>query len=231
MVMSVREAADLLGLDQSRVRQLVHQGDLGAVKVSGVLLIDEGDVARLADARGVRGRPLSPDRAWAALLFLEGAPAPWLDPVGRSKVRRLLSGLAGAPAARWRAALRARSEVIRCRAHPSALERLGDKPGVLVAGPQAASASGVDLVVVAEDIRELYVARELWARYVNELAIRERAQEPNLVARVPNRLWPFEGLAKPGLAVLAADLLGSPDPRAVDAGAAALNRLATGMAG
>lgn len=81
-------------------------------------------MALLASRRSRPGRPLAPQRAWALLSLLEGGVAGWLSPVGRSQVRSLMRDLNGGDADRWRAALQARSAVLRCRAHPAAVRYL-----------------------------------------------------------------------------------------------------------
>lgn len=219
------EAADRLGVDVSRVRVLLRSGRIAGRKLGSVWLVDERDVAVLAGHRSLPGRPLAPRRAWASLNLLEGGSAEWLSAVARSQVRSLLRGLNGGDADRWRAALRARNEVLRCRAHPSAVRYLSDEPDVIPAGPAEAARHGIDLVVL-NAIPELYVRPDRWPDLRDRFQIAEQAPEPNLIVRLPRDVWPFEPAAEPGPAVLAADLIESAEPRAVAGGAAQLNRLA-----
>jgi excisionase family DNA binding protein len=223
--MATSEAARRLGVDPSRVRMLVRSGRISGRKLGSVWLVDEHDVALLASRRSRPGRPLAPQRAWALLNLLEGGSAPWLTAVARSQVRALVRGLGGADADRWRAILQARSDVLRCRTHPSAVRYLVDDADVVPAGPAEAARQGIDLVVL-DPVPEIYVSPSRWPGLRDKFQVVEKAREPNLVVRLPRHRWPFEPAADPGTAVLAADLLESAEPRAVVAGAAQLNHLA-----
>lgn len=227
-MLSVAEAAYRLGVDESRVRQLLRAGRLSGHRMGRAWLVSDADVARLAGhalgARRPSGRPLSPPRAWALLDLLEGGAAPWLSPSARSQVRAIARNLSRADAARWRAALRARADVIPCRVHPAALSRLGNAPEVVPAGPVEAARRGIDLVAF-ESLPEVYVEPDAWPNVVRLYRVAERPPQPNLLVRLPRGgWWPDDG--RLGSAVLAADLLDSPEPRAVSAGAALLHELA-----
>lgn len=230
MDIAVQEAAARLGVHPTRVRQLVRSGDLAGHRVGRAWLVNPQDVARLAGQKARVGRPMAPARAWGLLDLLDGGSAPWLPPVGRSQVRHLLNRVNGADADRWRALLRARSHVLRVRAHPGAIARLMAEPQVLAAGAAEAARMGVDLVVLGE-VPQLYVLSERWPGLVRALYLVEASPEPNLLARVPRGVWPFEGHSSPGVAALAADLLESAEPRAVSAGVAMLNELSSRVVG
>src|SRR3954471_17069270 len=162
MDLSVEQAAQRLRVDESRVRRLLREGRLAGHRFGGSWVVDGDDVARLESLspKGGEprpaGRPMSAQRAWGLLELLDGGRAPWLSPVARSQVRAQARVLAGADAPRWRAALRARSDVRRVAAHPAAIRRLAAEPGVLVAGPAEAAARGLDLVALGA-APELYV--------------------------------------------------------------------------
>lgn len=225
MDLSVREAAERLGVDDSRVRQLIAADLLGARRLGRAWLVSADDVNRLARHRSSPGRPLAPARAWALLDLLDGGSAAWLSPVARSQVRKLLRQLAGADADRWRSALRARSEVHPVNAHPSALRRLDSDPAVKPAGLDRAARAGADVVAVAP-VPEVYVQAAQWPGVRRRLALREAGDRGNLVVRVPAGVWPWPEGAPVGRAALAADLLESAEPRAVHAGVQMLNDLA-----
>ncbi len=74
-------------------------------------------------------------------------------------------------------------------------------------------------------VPECYVPEERWDQLVSSLALQE-SREPNVGIRIPREVWPF---SEPGGSVpdaaLAADLLESPEPRSVSAGAERLNQL------
>lgn len=226
----VADAAADLGVAQSRVRQMLQSGRLHGRKVGSIWLIDSAEVERARREQAPSGRPLAPRIASGLLDLLDGGSAPWLTRSDRSRARVHARHLAGADIRRWRAALRNRQARILCLAHPAALPRLASAPGVIPAGPVAASAAGAD-VVAMEAALEVYVSEADWPDLARRLAIRQDVgyQAANLVVRVPAEVWPFEGDAGagPGLAMLAADLLDSGEPRALSAGVEALNRLAS----
>lgn len=224
MDIGVREAADKLGVDDSRVRQLLRSHDLAGRRIGREWLVSASGVSRLASRRSQPGRPLAPARAWGLLDLLDGGSAPWLSPVARSQVRQLGRRLSGADADRWRAALRARSEVHRCQAHPAALRRFMSEPLARFGGPDEAERHGFDLLAVRAR-PEVYVPEFEWARLSQSLHLLDAVGEPDVVVRLPREVWPFESRDHVGVAVLAADLLDSDEPRAIMAGAAKLNEL------
>ena len=179
---------------------------------------------------GARGtRPPSPARAWGLLHLLQGRNPGWLSPVARSQVRARVRELAGADAARWRALLRGRSDVLRLYGHPAALRRLLADPHVVAAGAQAAAAAGVDLVVT-DAVAEAYVSADQAKRLIEALALLDRPGQVNLMLRVPRQVWPFDqDPNRAGAAVLAADLLEAAEPRAISSGVAVLNDLAAAV--
>jgi excisionase family DNA binding protein len=221
---AVREAARRLGVDDSRVRQLLRSRAIGGSQVGREWLVSASDVARLASRRVPAGRPLAPARAWGLLDLLDGGSAQWLAPVARSQVRQVGRRLSGAHADRWRAALRARSEVHLCRAHAAAVRRLLDDPAVRLGGPGEAQRLGIDLVVLSAR-PEVYVPAPEWPRLARSLHLLAAVDEPDVVVRVPHGVWPLEQQDHAGVALLAADLLDSDEPRAIAAGVARLNEL------
>lgn len=229
MEISVAEASRRLGVNDSRVRQLLRAGELRGRRLGNSWLIPAEEVARRQRSEHRPGRPLAAKRAWAALDLLEGGRAVWLSDPARSQVRRYLADLDGPGPDGWRAALRGRSRVLDVVAHPAAIDRLRRVDGVMLAGPAAVAGRGFDVVAVAEPIPELYIAAAVWPDLCRSLALREGA-EPNLRIRIPREVWPFadvrvSGQAEVPDAVLAADLLEADEPRAVAAGAARLDEL------
>jgi excisionase family DNA binding protein len=157
--LSIAEAAARLGVDRSRVEQLLRAGRLAGRRSGRIWLVDGGSLANLARHPRASGRPMAPARAWGLLDLLDGRQAPWLSSAARSQVRARLRGLAAADADEWRALLRARSQVLAVFVHPAALRHGPAVEGVLPAGAARASELGVDLVAVAA-IGEVYVAPE-----------------------------------------------------------------------
>ncbi len=231
MERSVADAAADLGVAEVRVRQMLQSGRLAGRKVGRQWLIDSSEIQRAVAHRAPSGRPLAARLAWGVLDLLDDGSAPWLDRADRSRARVHARNLAGADAGRWRAALRNRQKRMDCRAHPAALQRLYDAPGVVQVGPAVAAAAGVDLVAL-DVVPEVYVPEWAWPGIARRLAIRQNvaASDANLVVHVPEGAWPVPdvvGPPRPGLALLAADLLDSPEPRAISGGVDALNRLAS----
>ncbi len=229
MAISVEEASRRLGVNHSRVRQLLRAGDLRGRRLGNSWLVSAEDLARLENQVRLGGRPLAPKRAWAVIDLLDGGRAPWLSSSARSQVRRYLADLADPGPDGWRAALRGRSHVLDLVAHPAAVERLKRASGVRVGGLAAAASRGIDIVAIAQPIPEFYIDEAQWPALSRSLALREGAV-PNLRVRIPKEAWPFaddvpsvdSGVSD---AVLAADLLDHVEPRAVTAGAARLAEL------
>lgn len=229
MAISVQEASRRLGVNDSRVRQLLRSGDLRGRRLGNSWLVSSQDVARLELQGRPPGRPLAPKRAWAVIDLLDAGRAAWLSDSARSQVRRYLADLQDPGPDGWRAALRGRSDVLDVVAHPAAVQRLRRAGGVHAVGMDDAASRGFDVVALANPIPEFYVEESHWPELSRSLALREGA-DPNLRIRVPKEVWPFVGdgaLAPGGVgdAVLAADLLESMEPRAVAAGAARLAEL------
>ncbi len=218
---TVSDAARRLGIDESRVRQMLRAGELAGQRIGATWLVDAAAVSRRQHQAVPAGRPLSPSRAWALLDLIDGGSAPWLTAQSRSQLRARLRGLQGATPQRLHAVLRARSDRHSYRAHPAAVRRLLGDSRIVVAGPTEAARAGLDLV--ATDARpEVYVRPDDELEVVRELALRLAPESPDVLIRVPRQVWPFAG-STAGPATLAADLLESDEPRAVTAGAAWLD--------
>lgn len=232
MELSVAEAAKRLGVDDSRARVMLRAGLLPGRRVGRQWLVPSEEVSRLSSQRRFAGRPFAPARAWGVLDLLDSGSAPWLSPVARSQTKALLRRLAGADADRWRAALRARSDVLRCRAHPAAIRKLVSYPsgGGLPAGEEEAMRRGFDLVAIGST-PQIYVASNDWPQRAGELMIQIGADVPNLTVRVPRGIWPFERQGQVSAAALAADLIESAEPRAISGGLALLTELSQQVAG
>ena len=224
MEIDVKEASRRLGLDESRVRQLLRAGSLRGRRVGNSWVVLAEDLGRLEQNRPRAGRPLVARRAWAALDLLDSGRAAWLSDSARSQVRSHLARLEEPEPAVWLSLLRSRSDVIHALAHPAALKRLADVDSALCAGASEAVQRGFDLIALGEGVPEFYVEASAWPQIARSLAIRESA-EPNLVVRIPRDIWPFDAAGAVSDAALAADLLESAEPRAVAAGASRLNEL------
>lgn len=221
MEISVRQASDRLGIDESRVRQLLRSGQLAGRTLGGRWLVRDEDVARLRRQSNPSGRPMAPARAWALLRMLDSGDlndphaAALLPSSALSQVRSLArsGGLTSAGADRWRSLLRARADVYACVGHPAAVRRAVDHPAGRRAGPKAAAQIGADLVVV-DEVAEVYLPAEVWRHLREDLHLQVdepsrgwagghssgwdgRSRESMLVVRVPRKVWPF-GKDAPG---------------------------------
>jgi excisionase family DNA binding protein len=86
-LMSVRQAADWLGVAPVSVRKRIASGRLPAVKRGRDWWLDERVVQRVARAQAGSGRPLSPAMAWAVLLLASGDEAAAGQMAGRDRYR------------------------------------------------------------------------------------------------------------------------------------------------
>ncbi len=218
MDLSVAEVASRLQVDRSRVEQLLRAGRLNARRSGRLWLIDANALADWSAHPRASGRPMAPARAWGLLDILDGGSAPWLSSVARSQVRARVRELDGASPAEWRALLRSRSDVLPVLVHPAALRRLqANGNGALPAGLNRAVAAGADLMGL-DPIAEVYVRPAEWSKLAERWHAKRVPAGANLLVRLPRDVWPFAS-REVGPAALAADLLESPEPRAVDAGA------------
>lgn len=137
-VYSVREAADRLGVDRSRVQALISAGDLRAEKVAGRWLIPMSELERRARSENAGGRPWSQHRAWAFLRAVEHGE------VSPAELRKHA----------WQ--LRRRADRVALDVLPELESQLLDDPRVLVGGVHAGSRFGA--AVRPQFPADLYVA-------------------------------------------------------------------------
>jgi excisionase family DNA binding protein len=231
-VLSVHEAADVLGVSMQRVRQLIHDGQLAARRSSAGWLIPSDAVSeRSKDFR--KGRPPSPQTAWSVIALLAAASELALEPEGdhsasvnrlvpdRRARHRILRMLAGMPDPAiddmaWRRLLSSRGHECRLWAHPGVLDRLAADPKVSVGGSDAELAEHDGLTRRADRL-EVYVREADADEVVRRYRMREdRAGQVCLKivpSSVPSGLAPMGGHPVPAPAA-AADLLEEEDPRA-----------------
>jgi len=224
-VLSVREAAEQLGVSSARVRQLISAGSLPARRSSAGWLIPAEAVADRSGSERA-GRPASPRTAWAILCVLSSALPPDAakqpacivrDRRLRHHALRLLSAMP-APAddpGRWRKLLASRGRTERMWAHPGLVSKLCSDDRVSAGGDRAAAYVGEGLSRVG--ICDLYVAgsdvKDVVARYRLRPAPDGQVRLHVVPEGVPRELVPGgRGIVLP--AAGAADLLDENDPRA-----------------
>lgn len=196
-LLSLADAAELLGVSSERVRQLVVAGDLPGVRFGNAWAVPRESV----DARGMasnrRGRPLSAQRAWESIDSGE---------VDLSNVSRY----------------RNRGEARRYEMSAADLEFVSQQEQVMVSGAAAASGFGELRQPDGADA-DLYVAASLH-RELGSLVAAVPDQLGGVTLRVVlDEVWPYaeslasdqgessSRLAPP--AAVALDLMESGDPR------------------
>jgi excisionase family DNA binding protein len=222
-LLSVKQAATLLGVDESRVRQLLQAGLLEGRRVGGRWLVD-GDSTRQRKERGrVAGRPLSVRNAWGLLAALSGQRASDLSDAEWSRIVRRLRDMAAHdqfPTARWGELVRARAERRRYRVHSGLLPTLLTDPDVVRGGLSARyPATGY----VAPGRAEIYVHPDRVGKLEAGFGLARNNERGNLLMHVPPaEAWSFlrpesDKSAAGGdapAAVVAADLLDLQEDRA-----------------
>lgn len=219
-LLGVSSAASELGVSPRRVRQMLSDGVLAGQRVGGVWVVDEHAVQVAAGARRPAHRPWSAASAWAVLALACGE-----EP-------------AGTPAARYRAReryarglselldhLRERAELRWYYAHPAAVPRIADHPGVVRTG--ASTAPEHNLGLAGAGPLDAYVRGSELERLLEEVPMEQDAGTFNVRLRtVPDACWPFpSGAAAAPLAVVAVDLAESSNARERRLGVELLERL------
>jgi excisionase family DNA binding protein len=213
-LLSVREAADRLGVGPFAVRQHIASGRLRAVKRGRGWWLDERAVERMARQRPGSGRPLSPMMAWAVLLLASGDDAASQAAAGRNRYwSRVRSWLRDHPLQEHAPRLRARAEMEEFDVHPSELRRILDRHDVLATGISADDVVG--LVGVASAV-EVYAPAGHRHAIVDEHALMP-GSGPARVRWVPDEVWPLldrDGDRRAPRAAVLLDLLERDEPRA-----------------
>lgn len=213
------DAAIQLGVSVRRVYHLIASGRLPAERIGRRLLIERAAVDAWDNVRSPGGQPFSPQRAWGLLVLADGEPAPWLDPVSRSKLRAVLRDRS---LRQLRSRLGRRSERNALRAHPSDLRRLADEPGVMRSGVSAAREIGLELI--ASEVLDAYVSERRFDRLVQRYRLRP-SRDPNVILRrLPDLDFGWGSRTVAPAAAVAIDLAEDPDPRSQEAADQALRR-------
>lgn len=219
-LLSVPDAAQALGVNDSRVRALLAAGQLDGVKLGGRWVVPSRAVRERRNSSRGRGRPLIQANAWAVLALASGQPAKW---VSRDEQRRLVRLLEGRGFEALVPRLRGRAKVLRFYGLPGILRELGEAPEVVRAGPSAARRHRLGLVP-GEEV-DAYVSEKHLVRLVKRIALEPRDDGANVRLRVISRdLWPFDEQFAP-LAAVAVDLAELPDARTKRIGRSAIRKI------
>lgn len=200
LMLTTREAAERLNVNQARVRALIASGTLAAQRFGTQWLLDEESVDRQAalTSAGANGRPMSTAIAWAAGDLADGGQAAWIGASDRSRLRRRLDAVTNVAVVRkW---LRSRSEgVTRFRIGEGDIDDLLGAEDVVATGLSAADAYGLGLgtggsahAYVSQDIadrleREFFLIRSA----IGNLTLRVTTDELHLQSsrQVGDRLF------------------------------------------
>jgi hypothetical protein len=213
---SSQDAAHRLGLSTRRVRALASAGRLKARKLGGRWILEPVSAVREPRA----GRRVSAAIGWAILALLSGARPGGVHPSALSRLKRRLRDF------EW--VLRslqygeARARVVRWRVLPADIPKILREDGLVLTGLSAITRE-IDLVPSSEEV-DAYVTSDVIRKIERQFKPAKEPDQPNLTLRVPNQPW-ILAFSKAPLAVVSADLLLSPDARAVRAGREALRRL------
>jgi len=234
-LLSVKQAAVLLGVDDSRVRQLLHDGKLQGQRVGGRWLV-AGESVRDRKDRGPRSRrPLSVRNAWGVLAVLDGHRPVGLSDAEKSRVMKRLRNLLAherLAAALLRELLAARAEVRLYRVHSGMVPVLLAAQDVVRGGASAAAQAGADYVALGR--AEIYVHPDRVDKLEAEFGMVRDHERGNVSLRIPPaEMWSFltsrSGSAGQGhdapTSVVAADLLDLHEGRADAAGAGLIESL------
>ncbi len=181
--LSTPEAAERLGVNERRVRQLIELDRLPAEKVGRQWIIDSRDVDEMRATDRPAGRPYSSRNAWALLILAAGREPGWLSNFERMRLRGVLESQG---IARLLPRLSRRSEVREWYIHPSLLERLSADARTVVGG-----AGAVDSLI-DESLIEVYLPSSAERQIQAEFFVESGADRPNVIARLIDGPWPFE---------------------------------------
>jgi len=217
--MSTFEAAKSIGVSIQRMRALAHGGRVAAHKIGHRWVIEEIP----SDRRQESGRPLSSGIAWAALAILGGQKPEWIDPTARSRLRRRMRDVDWLIRALGNC--QARSKIERLRVLPSDISKIPSEVRIVPSGLSAITKE-FDIVPGLEGI-DAYISPEGLKRVKRRFRPAAAKRESNLILRVPTITW-ILGSDRAPIAVVAADLLDSEDPRVSRAGKDVLRGLLNG---
>ncbi len=204
-----QEAAERLGVDPSRVRQLAAAGQLSAERIGGLWFLDEGSVESRLKRRAQAGRPFEPRNAWSLLLLASGQRPNGIDGSVLSRLKRILrendlENLA------YRLVKRGEKKAF--RSHPGELKYILEDRDFLATGISAAGHLNLDLVSGAE--ADGYVRESKLEELLAGHALKPDREGNVLLRIVPDESWDLlRGNRTAPQAAVALDLLEDSDAR------------------
>ena len=220
VLLSVTSAAAELGVSPRRVRQMLSNGTLAGQRVGGVWVLDEHSVRVAGRTRRPAHRPWNAASAWAVLALAAGE-----DPAGTAAVRSRARERYARGLPELRDQLRERAHIRWFYAHPSAVPRIADRPGVVRTAASAAPEHR--LALAGSGPLDAYVRAGELEHLLRQVPMEEGADTFNVCLRsVHDDCWPFPaGVAVAPLPVVAVDLADSPNARERRVGSELLGRL------
>ena len=228
---TVTEAAQRLGVHQSRVRALLSAGTLHGRRVGSQWLISIDDVEqrKALISGGAKSRAMSTRTAWAAAALADAGQATWITASERTRLRKRLlqhkDAAALATYQRWLASRQVSST--RYRVAESDLADLLQAQGVVATGLTAACA--YDLGLGTSGQADIYVTDDVAQRLINDFFL-IASDQGNLTVRVVDGTWHLDTastvngqLVTPRL-ITAVDLLDQRDARSTATGRDLLTR-------
>lgn len=217
----VAEAAKRLGVSVRRVRQLINDGQIEAVRVGNMWLVLRDSVERRAELDPPAGRPWNAEVAWGVVAMLSGADdGDAVDAIAHGsedlheRLQRVLERFHEGKCLRDLAAyFRRRAFKHRLYGHPAVLPILAEERHIVRSGASAAPEYGLD--ILPDGQFEAYIPSERLAHLKEKYFLMEEGRgAPNIVLRAVDSPWPFAPHSPVApLAAVALDLLESDDPR------------------
>ncbi|WP_156963102.1 helix-turn-helix domain-containing protein [Bifidobacterium stellenboschense] len=211
-----REAARLLGISERRVSALNASGQLESVAVGSSALFTEDSVRRQSRWRGTDGRPYSPGMAFGALYMLSGLDASWLSRQQRYRLKGYLERMDAENLVRL---TRRRATMVEYWCRDSNLGKVAD----LVRSSAATGVLADSFQLAATDVVEGYIITDALDDAVRRCRLKQGMMPIRVRLRAVDMLPAGEGPMP--LAVCAADLAESNDPRERRAGLETLQQL------
>lgn len=183
---TTRDAAQILGVDQSRIRALINAGTLPARRIGDRWLLDRTDIERhraLIDS-GANTRAMSTRIAWAAAAILDAHPTDWITATERSRLKRRLTTTHNTHAfQRW---LSTRATTRQFRVSENDLAELITQQDVIATGISAAATYQINLSNTGQG--DAYVTTNTLHRLIDDYLLIE-SDHGNLTLREVDGHW------------------------------------------
>lgn len=189
-LVTVREAAERLGVNASRVRAMIAAGQLVGQRVGSQWTLDLDSLERRERLHqtGARQRPLSTRSAWGAAALLDDHSAGWLSASERTRLRSRLRNASVEDTGTFVRWMAARHCVV--RRYQVAQKELGEvlrEEGVVASGVTAAAALRLGLGSAGQVEGEAYCREATHLRLVHDYLLVASGQGNLLVHEVADQ--------------------------------------------